>query len=438
MKLSKKQTIALDLLEDNKTNELLFGGSAGGGKSILGCYWLIKNCYKYDNTRWLMGRAKMKTLKETTYQSFLKVASMQGLKAEVHYHVTSSNHKEYPNCILFPNNSVILMKDLMYYPSDPEFDELGSLELTGAFIDEANQITRKAKQIVGSRIRHNLKENGLIPKILMTCNPAKNWTYSEFYKPSIEGRIEPYKSFVQSLVGDNPDIDESYIENLKKLDNASKERLLYGNWDYDNDPSALCGYDAICDLFNNDHVEKQGTKYISADLAMQGRDKFIAGFWHGKVCTIEIDESKSTGKSIETSLKALKIEKQVMNSNIVADSDGMGNYLESYIDNINAFHGNKRAKDPQYMNIKAECGFKLAEMINRGELKIECSEEQKESLKAELSSCLKRDKIDADNQKKRLIPKDKMKETLGRSPDYMDMLLMRMIYEIEENHDVFL
>lgn len=30
MKLSKKQTSALDYLEDNKTYELLFGGSAGG------------------------------------------------------------------------------------------------------------------------------------------------------------------------------------------------------------------------------------------------------------------------------------------------------------------------------------------------------------------------------------------------------------------------
>jgi len=384
-----------------------------------------------------MGRAKMKTLKETTYQSFLKVAKLQGLSANTHYHVTSGNHKEYPNCILFPNGSVILMKDLMHYPSDPEYDELGSLELTGAFIDEANQITNKAKQIVGSRIRHALQENGLTPTMLMTCNPAKNWTYGDFYKPSNEGRMLHYRKFIQSLVTDNPDIEPTYIENLQQLDKVSKERLLYGNWDYDDDPSALCEYDAICDIFTNDHVKK-GKKYISADLAMQGRDKFIAGSWSGLICTIDIDQAKSTGRSIEIALKQLKVEKGVMNSNIVADADGLGNYIESYIANIKSFHGNQRAKDDQYANIKAECGFKLAELINQGKIKVICTDEQREALKEELSACLKRDKIDADNQKKRLIPKDKMKELLGHSPDYLDMLLMRMYFEIKKEFSVFL
>ena len=36
MRLSAKQTKALDILEDTTTNSLLFGGGAGGGKSLLG------------------------------------------------------------------------------------------------------------------------------------------------------------------------------------------------------------------------------------------------------------------------------------------------------------------------------------------------------------------------------------------------------------------
>ena len=151
MKLNLKQTKALDYLEDQITTELLFGGGAGGGKSILGAYWLAKMCLKYPESRWVMGRSSMKTLKETTYVSFLKMAKLQGLEVDRHFQVTSPQHKDYPNCILFPNKSVILMKDLEFYPSDPDFDELGSLEITGYFIDEANQITEKAKNIIGSR-----------------------------------------------------------------------------------------------------------------------------------------------------------------------------------------------------------------------------------------------------------------------------------------------
>ena len=170
-----------------------------------------------------------------------------------------------------------MLKDLFSYPSDPNFDELGSLEITDAFIDEANQVSKKAKQIVRSRIRYKLQENSLVPKMLMTCNPAKNWTYSDFFKADRDKKLPDNIKFLQSLVTDNPKIDPSYIENLKQLDPNSKERLLFGNWDYDDDPSLLCDYDAICDIFTNTHVE-HGMKRISADLAMQGRDKFIAAY----------------------------------------------------------------------------------------------------------------------------------------------------------------
>ena len=65
MELTIKQTIALDYLQDNKTTELIFGGGAGGGKSVLGAYWVLKMCLKYPFTRWVIGRNSLKTLKET-------------------------------------------------------------------------------------------------------------------------------------------------------------------------------------------------------------------------------------------------------------------------------------------------------------------------------------------------------------------------------------
>jgi hypothetical protein len=60
------------------------------------------------------------------------------------------------------NGSEILKKDL-YVPPDPNFDSLGSLEITGA-IDECNQITYKAWQIVKSRIRYKIKSLGITQK----------------------------------------------------------------------------------------------------------------------------------------------------------------------------------------------------------------------------------------------------------------------------------
>ena len=56
MELTRKQTEALDYLEDGKTIEVLFCGGAGGGKSVLGCYWLLKCALKYPGSRYLMAR----------------------------------------------------------------------------------------------------------------------------------------------------------------------------------------------------------------------------------------------------------------------------------------------------------------------------------------------------------------------------------------------
>ena len=73
MRLNLKQTKAIDYLEDDVTNEVEYGGGAGGGKSIVGCYWQLKMRLKYPGTRGLIGRASLKTLKETTLNSFFEV-----------------------------------------------------------------------------------------------------------------------------------------------------------------------------------------------------------------------------------------------------------------------------------------------------------------------------------------------------------------------------
>ena len=189
MELLPKQENAVYYLKDNTTKELLYGGAAGGGKSALGCLWLIEMCQKYPKSRWLMGRSKLKALKETTLNTFFELSTMLGLSDQYNYNSQS-------NIIYWNNGSEILLKDLFLYPSDPNFDSLGSLEITGAFIDECNQIVYKAWQIVTSRCRYKLTEFDLIPKVLGTCNPSKNWAYKEFYKRNRDSNLPKEKKFI--------------------------------------------------------------------------------------------------------------------------------------------------------------------------------------------------------------------------------------------------
>jgi hypothetical protein len=273
-------------------------------------------------------------------------------------------------------------------------------------------------------------EHKILRKILVTCNPKRNWIYTYFYRPFVEKRLPKFKKFLKALLYDNPHREKDYEEALKSLtDPVKKARLLDGNFEYDDDPRDLCENDAILDLFTNEHVE-EGDKAISADLAMKGRDRFVGGSWKGLRCRVALDQKESTGKSIETDLKALMIEDGVGRSQTIVDSDGMGSYLESYLEGIKEFHGGSSAVSSEYANLKSECGYKLAEVINKRLMYIICTEEQKQRIIEELA-VLKADNIDSDEKKKRIIKKEEMKELLRRSPDYLDMLLMRMWFLIQ-------
>lgn len=411
---------------DPKVSDIVYGGSKGSGKSFLGCSLIFGDALLYAGTHYFISRTSLTDLRKFTIPSIYEVLNAWGVPS----HMYSYNGQD--NFFLLKNGSKVFLLDAKYLPSDPLFMRFGSMQMTRGWIEEAGEFQKDAKNNLNASIgRWKNGVYNLPPKLLQTCNPAKNYLYSDYYRPHKEGSLPEWRRFIQAFPQDNKQLPDGYLENLNRtLDRNQKERLLYGNWEFDDDPTVLCDYDAICDAFTNKHVQPTGTTAISADLAMQGRDKFIAGVWDGMVCRVAIDQPKSTGKTIQDDLQKLMIDYGVPRSRTVADSDGMGSYLASYLNGIKEFHGNGKAIDAEFANIKAECAYKLAEKINKREIYIICSDEQRTRIIEELS-VLKADSVSNDEQRKRIIKKDIMKELLGRSPDYLDMLIMRMIFEVQ-------
>ena len=422
---TKTQKECLNYLFDNKTKEVLFGGAAGGGKSWVGVSYLILMALQYPKTRYLMGRSKLDALKKTTLNTFFEVCTAWNLKAIEDYTFNGSS-----NVITFYNGSEIILKDLFLYPSDRNFDSLGSLEITSAFIDEANQITEKAKNVVASRLRYKLDENGLIPKMLMTCNPAKNWVYSEYYRPAKDKTIKPYRKFIQSLVGDNTYISKHYEKQLFELDELSKQRLLYGNWEYDVTNDSLIEYDAILNLFNQKGIE--GDKYITCDVARFGADKTVIMLWQGLHLIYVRTLLKSAVNDVVDEIKKLQQENQVNLTNIIVDEDGVGGGVKDYLRCRGFVNNSKPLKNENYQNLKTQCYYKLADLINKGQIGISCSDVNVKNLIIEECEQVRTKDADKDN-KLQIIPKDTVKVILGRSPDYSDALAMRMYYEVDGN-----
>lgn len=379
-----------------------------------------------------MGRSKLKTLKETTLNTFFELTSNLKLS-------TSYNYNSQTGVITWTNGSEILLKDLYSYPADPNFDSLGSLEITGAFIDECNQISFKAWQIVTSRIRYKLNEYNLTPKILGTCNPAKNWTYSKFYIPTAAGTINETRKFIQSLPTDNPNLPPSYLDSLLALDENSKQRLYYGNWEFDNDPARLIDFDKIQNIFTNDFVDA-GDMYISADIARYGSDKMVILVWSGfRVIEIFTLDKSSITETAEA-IKSLMNKHRVPLSNVVADEDGVGGGVVDIV-RCKGFVNNSKAlkeenNNVEYQNLKTQCYYKLAELIQANKLFIDCNNADVQDTICKELEQVKRDKIDQDG-KLRILPKEKVKELIGHSPDYSDALAMRFYFDLKQTFFTF-
>jgi len=221
-------------LWSQEKTEILFGGGAGGGKTYLGCLFVITGCFKYPGSRWFIGRSVLQNLKKSTLLTFFDLLKIYGFKKDIDF-----SYNQQDAFIHFSNGSDVYLIDLDYYPSDPNYDRIGSTEFTGGFIDEANQIKYKCFEVLKARMRYKLTEFNILGKIFMSCNPAKNWVYSEFYKPWKDGDLEQHRDFIQALATDNPNNPESYIKSLNEMrDRTLKARLLFGDWEYEDDGSA--------------------------------------------------------------------------------------------------------------------------------------------------------------------------------------------------------
>ena len=429
MELTIKQTEALDVLEDKTTREVLYGGGAGGGKSVLGCYWILKCLLKYPESRYLVARQRLTTLRQTTLNTLRYVSRMQGIPTDAF-----SYNESRGEILLRPTSSVIVLKALQTRPSDPDFDELGSLEITGAFIDECNQISLKAWNVVRSRIRYRLNDYDLIPKILGTCNPSRGYVYNRFYKPWKDGTIDDDKRFISSLVGDNPYISAHYKESLSGLDVRSRDRLLYGRWDYDEDPSSLMSYDKILDVFSPRKID--GTyKYITADIARFGDDSTVICLWYGLSCEMIKVIPRCGVDEVVSIIKDMCTVYNVNLSHVICDEDGVGGGVVDTL-RCKGFVNNSspvmvKGKQQNFSNLKSQCYFLWADYVNRSLVHINVDDIRlKERIIEEMQEVRAAD-ITVD-KKLSIVSKREIKERLGRSPDVADALMMRMYFEIKD------
>ena len=433
-----KQVEALKMLSDQTTTSIGYGGSARSGKTIIEATAIIFDCLCYAGIGWGLARKELTVLKRTALLTFFKQLGFYGLVQDIDY-----NYNQQLNKIVFKNGSEVFLIDTAFKPSDPLNTRFGGFELTRCAIDESNETEQEVVDKLFERTGWRLNDIYSLKRKTFECfNPAKNHVYSRFYKPYVDKQELDNRKFILALPSDNPNPAVSeWIKDMlsdDKISEATKQRQIYGNFEYDDNPYAMFDYSDILGIFTNDHVLPKQDKYMTCDIAYTGSDKFVITIWHGFVAVKIIAIDKIDDTMISKKINDLRIEYKVPLKNVIYDADGLQTFTRhssktGLLSGAVQFHNGGTpikiaGKKEMFKNLKAQCYYYFAEYCKNAEIKI-TEKDYRNQIIQELEQ-INRLPLD-DEGKFALEKKDKIRERIGCSPDFADSLMMRFYFELK-------
>lgn len=270
-------------------------------------------------------------------------------------------------------------------------------------------------------------------------------------------------TFISGSIYDNKkllEVNPEYLGNLASQDEQQKKILLDGNWKVVISENDVYNYASFMGMFNNPYSGiSKGEKFITADIALKGSDKFIVLVWEDdEVIDIDIMD-KSDGKQVVDSIVAMQKTHRVPNNQVTYDNDGVGGFIDGFIVGSVPFVNNGTAMaDPDsdlkdktgkripenYQNLKTQCYYKSGDQVNRNEVKI--SEyvankmyDDKMTVRQRFifeRKAIKKPVKDMDGKLK-IVSKDEMKANLnGQSPDLMDAFMMKQIFRFKSKREI--
>lgn len=439
---NEKQIEAAGYWIDDVTEEILYGGAKGGGKSFLGATLIFGDALMYPETHYFIARRELNDLRKFTIPTIHEVFHTWGLDIKKY-----APYNGQDNFFRLYNGSVVYLIACKDEPSDPMFERFGSMQMTRGWIEEAGEVAEAARNNLWLSIgRWKNDVYKLKKKMLDTANPKKGHLKRDFVDPFNAGILSPARRYVQAFAQDNTYLPAGYVDTLKGIkDKVTRQRLAEGNWDYDDDQDSLITYDALSDMFSNTIV-KDGNRYMVVDVARKGRDTTVFSFWDGLECYKLLQFKQGTEKT-QQMIKDYAVSERIPYSHILVDEDGVGGGVVDNIQGIKGFTANstpmltatqireRQAKVQHsltlattFANLKAQCGWKLAELINEHKIATKVPDYREEIIE-EVTATL-RDWAPDGEGRKRLIEKSEVKKVIGRSPDIGDTLLMRAYFEL--------
>jgi len=195
---------------------------------------------------------------------------------------------------------------------------------------------------------------------------------------------------------------------------------------------------AIKQLRRNDKVA-EGEGYITADIAMQGSDKFIIGIWNGWILTDVYVIDKSDGHTVLGTIEQLANKHEIYAENICYDGDGLGQFLDGFLEHSVSFRNGgtplkQNRQKVEFDNLKSQCYFHLAQQVNDRAVLIKADVDEYWGDIVEELEAVKNRNYGKDG-KFGVLRKEELRNIIGRSPDFSDMLMMRCIFDLDNQYN---
>lgn len=248
---------------------------------------------------------------------------------------------------------------------------------------------------------------------------------------------------------DNPFISKAEIDAMEKEYEGNRESYRQEVLaEHVENTGALFSLTALIDVFSNS-IDRTEDKYLIIDVAGDGSDRVVFSFWQGLVEYKRKSYDRFNSSSIREQIREDAKAERIPFSHILVDAVGVGEHLphDPLLDGILGFKSSYAAiKTDQdivrlpnvkytetvklttdYANLRSQCVFTLADLVNNHKIASEVEGQGKEKILEELP--LYQDASKGDG-KRFATPKEDIKEILGRSPDDSDTWIMRMYFVV--------